>query len=364
MKLETYGTSSPGISPGNQEKVTEMGRKLIEKSIENREQSETAENFASMFEEKFLGDGQKLKTSEDLQDLESKVQEDLQFGNNGALYTTAITDFIEREFEPTLVALDVIKRIQLTEAGKDSIKVPKQPDLQVASAISADGTLTDDSADYTQTTIQTDFIGLVTPMTIELLRNANVDLMEDQLRQITNAIERKVDADIITEMENASTKNDGTYGSNGNFNYLGTGNTATYDSVVTAYYDMRANNANPDVFVAAPEFASNLFTEADMKDAVAFGTVSSSGNEASVIPAVQSILGFPVIISDQMSAGRGHWVDTDRLGYFVEKTGIETMDQQLDGKAAFEVKAIKGYGVEITKPQAVYSVIEDTDEPA
>jgi len=363
MKIETY-SGAPATGPSNQEKVTEMGRKLIEKSIQQRDKSETAEMFASQFEEKFLEDGAKLQTSEDLENLESKVQEDLQFGNNSALYTTAITDFIEREFEPQLVALDVIKRIQLTERGKDSIKVPKQPDLQVASDVSNDGTLTDDTADYSQTTIQTDFVGLVSQMTVELLRNANVDLMEDQLRQITNAIERKVDSDIITEMEKASTKNDGTYGSNNNFNYLGSGTTASYNAVVEAYYDMRANNANPDVFVASPEFASNLFTEADMKNAVAFGTVSASGNDANVIPQAQRILDSPVIVSDQMSQDRGHWVDTDRLGYFVEKTGIETMDQQLDGKAAFEVKAVKGFGVEITKPQAVYSVIEETDEPA
>lgn len=363
-RLETYGNSQPTPSASSQERVTEMGRKLIEKSIQNREMSETAESFAKHFEERFLEDGQQLKTTEDLENLESKVQENLQFSNNSALYTTAITDFIEREFEPTLVGMDVIKRIQLTEQGKDSIKVPKQPDLQVAADVSADGTLTDDSADYTQTTIQTDFIGLVTPMTIELLRNANVDLMEDQLRQITNALERKVDADVTTEMENAATKGDATYGDNSNYNYLGTGNTASYNAVVTAYYDMRANNADPDMFICSPEFASNLFTEADMKDAVAFGTVSAGGNDANVVPAVQSILGFPVMIADQMSADYGLWVDSTRLGYLVEKTGIETMDQQLDGKAAFEVKAIKGFGVEITKPQAVYSVIEDTDEPA
>ena len=364
MRLENYGTSSPSPTAGSQEKVTEMGRKLLEKSVEQREQSKTAEKFASRFEEKFLEEGQKLKSTEDIEQLEKTAQEDLQFGNNSALYTTAITDFIEREFEPTLVGMDVIKRISLTEQGKDSIKVPKQPDLQVASDVASDGTLTDDSADYTVTTIQTDFIGLVTPMTIELLKNANVDLMEDQLRQITNALERKVDADVTTEMENAATKNDGTYGSNNNFNYLGSGTNASYDGVVEAYYDMRANNADPDMFICSPEFGGNLFTEADMKDAVAFGTVSAGGNDANVVPAVQSILGFPVMIADQMSANYGLWVDTDRLGYLVDKTGIETMDQQLDGKAAFEVKAIKGFGVEITKPQAVYSVIEDTDEPA
>ncbi len=342
-----------------------MGRKLMEKAVEQRDKSETAEKFASHFEQTFLEeeDEGSLRTTEDLRDLESTVQEDLQFGNNSALYTTAIADFIEREFQPTLLEAGVIKRIQLPERGKDSIKIPKQPDLQSASTVADDGTLTDDSADYGSLTINTDFVGLVSQMTIELLRNANVDLMEDQLRQITNAIERKVDSDVIAEIEAASTKNDSTYGDNSNYNYLGSGNTATYDAVVEAFYDAHANNANPDMFVAAPEFLKNLFTNADMKDAVAFGTVSSAGDNAAAVPQVQSILGFPVLMADQMTSTRGHWIDSDRLGYLVEKTGVETMDQQLDGKAAFEVKAVKGFGVGVTKPQSVYSVIEDTNEP-
>jgi hypothetical protein len=47
----------------------------------------------------------------------------------------------------------------------------------------------------------------------------------------------------------------------------------------------------------------------------------------------------------------------------VEKTDIQTMDQQLDNKVAFEVKAYKGFGVQISKPQAVYSIIQDESEP-
>lgn len=365
--LEVYDTN-PQPSASQQEKVAELGRKLVEKSVEHRENVEKAEKWASTFEETFLEEGQKLETKEDLRNFESKVKEDLQFGNNSALYTTAIADFIEREFQPTLVAASAIKTIQLPEQGKDSIKIPKQPDLQVASTVADDGTLTDDSADYTQLKIQTDFIGLGTPITIELLRNANIDVLEDQLRQIVNAIENKVDQDIITEMEAASTKGDATYGDNSNYNYLGSGtfvdDTGGYDAVIKSYYDMRANNANPDMFIASPEFMGRLATNDKMSDALAFGTVSASGDEANVVPAIQAILGKPAVVADQMTATRGHWVDSERLGYLVEKTGVETMDQQLDGKAAFEVKALKGFGVGITKPQAVFSIIEDTAEPA
>lgn len=364
-RLETYETN-PNPNPSSQTQLAEAARKTFKKAVEQRDTNETANKLAEHFEETCLEEEDKgsIKSTEDLNEVANTVTEDLQFGTNSALYTTAIADFIEREFQPTLLDAGVINRIQLPEQGKDSIKIPKQPDLQTAATVASDGTLTDDSTDYGQLEISTDFVGLVSQMTVELLRNANVDLMEDQLRQITNAIERKVDADIIAEIEAASTKGDAEYGDNSNYNYLGVGNEATYDSVVTAFYDAHANNANPDMFVASPEFLRSLFTNADMKDAVAFGTVSQSGDSANVVPQVQSILGFPVMLADQMSATRGHWIDSDRLGYLVEKTGVETMDQQLDGKAAFEVKAVKGYGVGVTKPQAVFSVIEDTDEPA
>lgn len=361
MTIQNFGSSRPSVNPKNQEGVARMGRVLLEETAEKRERSETADKFVKTVEETVGADTGTITSKEDVEQLESTVQEDLQFGNNAALYTTAIADFIEREFRPSLLEAGVINELEVDQ-GRDSIKIPIQPDLQTAADVADDGTLTDDSDDYESLTIQTDFVGLGSTVTVELLRNAVVDLLEDQLRQITNAIERKVDADVISALEDVSAK-DGSRGDNNNYNYLGSGNTATYDAVVGAFYDARANNANPDAFVASPEFLKNLFTETDMKDAVAFGTVSDTGVEASAIPQVQQILGRPVLMADQMSANRGHWIDTDRVGYLVQNTGIETMDQQLDNKAAFEVKAVKGFGVGITKPQAVYSVIEDTDEP-
>jgi len=357
-------STAPSPSPSQQENLRRFGEKMIEDAIEKRSHSETADRFLSTIEEKMLQDDKTLnkETFKAVkEDFDNTVKEDLQFGNNSALYTTAIADFIEQEFEPDLVAVDAINTLTLGQ-GRDSIKIPKQPDLQVASTIANDGTLTDDSADYTETTIQTDFIGLRSTMTVELLRNANIDLMEDQLRQISDALERKVDADIITEIKKASTKNDATYGSNNNFEYLGTGNTITYEAVVDAFYGMIENNADPDMLLMSPEVAGNLFNDTDVKDAVAFGTVSG-GDQADIAPQMQSFLGMPVIISSQVGADRAYWLDTDRLGYLVEKTGIETMDQQLDNKAAFEVKAFRGFGVEVTKPQAVYSIIEDAAEP-
>jgi len=357
-RLETYN-SRPTARAGSQELVSSAFRTALEDAVEKRGKSESADRMLEHIEDLT---GQEIESKEDLHELDKTVQEDLQFGNNSALYTTAITDFIEQEFEPSLVAIDAINRLTL-QNGQDSIKVPKQPDLQVASTVANDGTLTDDSTDYDQKTIQTAFVGLTSLMTSELLENANIDLMEDQLRQIANAVERKVDADIIAEINKASTKNDGEYGTNNNFRYLGTGEDITYDDVIEAYFSAVSNNAEPDMLLMNPDVAGNLHTDADTKDAVAFGTVNvGDGNQ--VADQVQQFLGFPVMISSQVGAERAYWIDTDRLGYLVEQTGIQTMDQQVDGKAAFEVKAIKGFGVGITKPQAVYSIIEQTDEPA
>ncbi len=358
--IESY-ESQPSFGQGQKEKVQEMGREMLKDAIEKRGRSEAADNVLEHFEDEVLDGDVELKTQEDLEDLENKVQEDLQYGNNAALYSTQIADFIEREFRPRLVAEGVIKTLNVDE-GYDSIKVPKQPDLQIASTVSNDGTLTDDSTDYTSLTIDTDFIGLRSTVTMELLRQANVDLLEDQLRQISFAISKKVDADIIAEMDKATTPTDSTYGDNTNYTYLGTGNEVSYDDMVGAFYDMVSNNADPALFLCSPEFAANLFQDADVKDAVAFGT-QPSGEDADVVPRIQSFMGKPVMVSSQVDADRGYWVDRERIGYLVNKTGIETMDQQLDNKAAFEVKAVKGFGVGITKPQALYKIEEDADTP-
>jgi len=364
MRLEHY-ESMPSPGQGQQEKISELGRKMVEDAAEKRGKSEAADKVLEHFENEVLNP-QKVEESVGEAGITSKedfqtVTEDLQFGNNSALYSTQIADFIEREFRPRLVAEGIIKTINVNQ-GYDSIKVPKQPDLQNASTVADDGTLTDDSADYTSLTISTDFIGLRSTMTVELLRQANVDLLEDQLRQISFAISKKVDADIIAEMDAATTPTNGTYGDNSNYLYLGTGNDVTYDDMVTAYYDMVANNAEPAMFLCSPNFAKELFNDADVKDAVAFGT-QPSGEDADVVPRIQSFLGKPVMVSSQVGAERGYWIDRERIGYLVNKTGIETMDQQLDNKAAFEVKAVKGFGVGITKPQALYKIEQQADTP-
>lgn len=373
MQFQSF-EGSPGWSASNTTHLPRMGRMMLEDAVKKRQRgstSDSAERVLEHFESEFLNkeavethiDKQNIQTTNDLKKLEEAVvqSEDLQFGNNSALYTTQIADFIEREFRPRLVAADVIRTTEVGQ-GYDSLKVPKQPDLQVASTIADDGTLTDDSADYGSLTINTDFIGLRSKVTMELLKNATVDLLEDQLRQITFALQRKVDSDIITEIQKASTKNDGTYGSNNNFLYLGNGNNVTYDDMVDAYYAAVANNANPDMFLCSPDFAANLAEDSDMKEAVAFGT-TRQGEEADTVPRIQSFMGKPLMVSSQVGSNRGYWLDTDRLGWLVNKSGIETMDQQLDNQAAFEVKAARGFGVGITRPQSVYSVIEQTAEP-
>jgi len=354
----THYESNPSPNREQKTRIEKMGKILVEQAAEQGRETEVKQHFEESFDVEVQGSGDVKSVEEQL-----RSREDLQFGNNSSLYTTAITDFIEREFQPRLVAEGAIKTLTIGQ-GRDSIKVPKQPDLQTASTVANDGTLTNDSEDYTDKTIQTDFIGLRSTVTSELLRNANVDLLEDQLRQIAFAISKKVDSDIITEIQKASTKNDGEYGSNNNFLYTGSTNTVSYDDMVTAYYEAIANNANPDMFLCSPTFAQNLAQDADVKDAVAFGTVPS-GEDADAVPRIQSFLGKRIVVSSQVGADRGYWIDGDRLGYLVNKEGgMETMDQQLDNKAAFEVKAIRGFGVGITKPQAVYSIIQNTDEPA
>lgn len=327
------------------EAVARLGEIIIESVF--KEQKRANEKWRKVFE--------KLGVTEDFITKEATLQK----GNNTGVFTTAVAGFIEKAFRPKLIAEGIIKKIPLDMKGHDSIKVPKGENL-TAVTVGADGSVTADDKNYGSKTITVDWVGCQTSLTHQLISVGAVDLLADKLEEIGFAISKKVDADILAEIIKAGTKNDSEYGDNSNYSYLGAGNYITYDALVDAMTGHENLNAEPKAIVCNPTDKARILKDSDIKSALAFGTTP----EGKIIPSVLEIFDLKLLSTPQMTAGKIALVDTDKLGYFIDATPIETWDGRLQTTIAFEVIGAKAYGVGITRPEATYIIHENADEPA
>lgn len=343
-----------------QETVAELGREMVEDLQDSDTRPKVKEKWQSVSE-----------TFEKVAEEDVEVSQE-NLPDDSSLYSTMIAQFIEDALQPRLVALDVMREINFDlNVGYDSIKIPKD-NLLTASDLNSDGTFpSEETTGYDDLTINISWVGAYTSIPAQLLRKSAVDLAAHRLRQIGEAIARKVDSDIITDMTDATDKN-GSYGDNGNYLYGGNNDGSvnsddgfdsnkeiTYDVLVNAQSDMMDNNAMPDVIVTNNQTWGRLMTDADMKDALAFGTTTQGE-----IPMVQQFGDMRLVPTGQMPSNQTVLVDTDNAGYFVDASGVETFDGRVSNTVQFEVVAIKGYGVGQVRPKALFGIKENTDEPA
>lgn len=294
----------------------------------------------------------------DVVDRKESLKQDEAFSDDTDLYTTLQADMITQALEPELFALDAINTLQFELGnGVDSIQIPAGQQLE-AVELNADGTLSEDTTDYTSTQVDIKWVGVRTTFSGQLVDKAKVDLLAHRMQQAGRAIARKVDSDIITEMDKASTKGDADYGDNSNYNYLGTGTVAGYDDVVDAMAGARDNDADPDLLLTNNSSWANLMKDADMKNALGFGTTPEGD-----IPMVQRFGSLMVRATSQVPADSLYLIDTERTGMFVDASSVQTFDGRVNEAYQFEILAVKAYGVSIVQPQTVYQIIENTAEP-
>lgn len=287
---------------------------------------------------------------------DTKAIESINIGESD-LYTTAISDFIERKLEPKLVATGAIKKITNFNArGNDSIKVPIRQNLITATDLPDDGSVTYDGGTYTSTTVTLRYVHAAQRLTREILQFANVDLMSEELGQIGSAIARKVDSDIIAAMKTATTA------ANGNLTQLGAATTVTFDDLVDGRKSALDNNACPNLMLVSPETEATIiklgeFTGASTQVGALNMASDSNGN---TFPVPQQFLGMRFAVSQQVDDDDIFLIDGEiGPGYYVETGAIEVFDGRISGTVAFEVIGAKAYGVSIVQPKAIFRIEEN-----
>ena len=280
--------------------------------------------------------------------------------DDASLYSTIVSQFIEEAYQPKLVTDGVIKTLNFQlDNGANSIKIPKDGSLS-AQAITATGTFGsgEDTTAYGDTTITLAWNGAYTSIPYPLMRWSNVELMGHRLGQIGKAIANKVDDDVLTQMEKASTKDDATYGDNSNYSYMGATTALTFDGLVNGLAVAEGNNVTPTDLILTPSNYGVVLKNDDVVTMLAYAS-----NQTDTAKPFQTLLGMKVHVSSQLTAKNTLLVDRLGCGYLAEGSGIETWDGRVDNTIQMQVVGAKNYGTSIVRPVAVTNVIDNTAEP-
>jgi len=336
--VKTY--TSDSYSGGNTEAVEKLGKFIVETTMER-------DNNGDFYS---ADDMQRVK--ENVAAFPQALKEDLTSDNNGGLYTTVVADFVERALRPTLVAEGVIKRLRISNRGTSAIKIPVST-LVTASALPDSGAVTySSSADYSSQTVTLGWVYAAQKITMELIEQANVDLIQDQFIELGDAIARKIDSDIIAAMSTATPSDD----SNSNYTALGTSTDLAYASLVTGITDAFTNNAMVDTILVNTTNWGVLLKDTDVKTALGF----NSTQPGTIYPQVINLFGMKLIMSNQVGANDTYLIDSKRTGYFVEASDVKVFNDRVSGSLAQEVIAAKNYGVTIVQPKSVFRLKDNT----
>lgn len=323
---------------------------------------ETVERIGRTIHEGAKDPDQRESVKDKYEELVSKAEEyknEEAFSDDTDLYSTLQADMIEEALEPRLLAQDAIRSMDFNLGqGFDSIQIPTGNQL-TASTLNADGTLSEDSTDYDSVTISIDWVGVRTTFSHQIVEKAAVDLLAFRLEQAGRAIARRVDTDILTQIEKAGTKGDADYGDNSNYVYTGVGNTAAYGDVISVIETGVDNDANLDMGILSSEVWGALHRDADVKDVLAF-TATAEGD----FSMVQNFGPLRLMVTGQVTADKGLFVDSSRNAMFIDASPVETFDGRVSEAAQFEILAVKGYGVKILQPETVVVLHQDADQPA
>lgn len=305
---------------------------------------------------------QRNSVKEKYKDLVEKVEEYKQteaFSDDADLYSTLQADMIEQALEPQLIGMDAIRSIDFQlGTGVDSINIPSGNQL-TAVDVNSDGSLSEDTTDYDGKSISINWVGVRTTFSGQLVNKTAVDLLAYRMEQAGRAIARRVDSDILTEMENAGTKGDSTYGDNSNYIYTGDGNDVTFDDVIDVIETGLDNDAALDMGLLSTEVWAALHKDADMKNVLAF-TATSDGD----FGLVQNFGPLRLLASSQVNADKAIFVDSERTAMFVDASAVETFDGRVSENFQFEILAVKAYGVGILQPQSLVVLHQGAAEPA
>lgn len=334
--------SSQELISGDTQAIEKLGYEILKTTVERIDNSR-AMSDADLKQRNYIAE----RFSEEISQLRNTSKEDITFSTTPGVYTTVVADFIEKKLRPNLVAQNVIKRLSWDAKGVSSVKIPVN-DLAVAAPLPDTGAVTYGANGYTSVTVPLTWQYAANKITLAIVEQSNVDLIQDQLGELGDALARKIDSDIIAAIDAAVTV--GTNGTN-----LGVGVNITYPSLVAGIAAAGANYAEPDVILTNWTTWSNLMNDTDIKTGLANNSVTLGTD----FPMVQTLFGKKLIVSNQVGAGMLYLIDSNRTGYYIEASEVKVFNDRVSGSLANEVIAAKLYGVGIAQPNSIYRIAEN-----
>lgn len=355
LKQEIRVEEAPGHNKlpmmQSHEIVENLGKMLVEANVDLAKNGSWLSHSHKKKSEAFFENaiGMDMPSAEEF---DGMTKEDLDFPNNTALYTTVVRNIVERAFRPQLVMNEIIKTITVNASGMKDLQIPISA-LRTALALPDSGVLpapTND--DYSDATIDLGWIYSYEVITIQLIQQGVIDIVQDQMFELGDALARKVDLDIVTAIETASPS----AGTNNNYVALGAATFMSYSALVDGVMAHIGLNALPDAIVTNPLTWANFLKDSNVITALGY----NSQDKGSLFPRIQDFLGLRVVLTTQATAKNLYIVDTARCKYLVEGSAIQMLDGRKSGTVNTEVIGLKLYGVQVIQSEAVYRIVEDT----
>ena len=330
------------------ESVERLGKLLLESQLKLAKNESWLTNSQEEKTNEFFEMALGIKELPSSEEFDNMSKEDLTFPNNTALYTTVVRNIVERAFRPALVMNQVIKTITVNPSGMSDLKIPISA-LRTALDLPASGVLPDPANDdYSDETITLGWIYSYEVVTIQLITQGIIDIIQDQMFELGDALARKVDSDIVAAIETASPN------TNANSNYTLLSSTMTYVDLATGIMNHINLNALPDVIVTNPLTWLNFLKDTNVITALGYNSV----DKGSVFPRIQDFFGLRLVLSTQASAQNLYIIDSQRCKYLVEASAIQMLDGRKSGTVNWEIIGLKLYGVKVIQPEAVYRLVE------
>lgn len=288
-----------------------------------------------------------------------RFREDVDTGNSGALFITALASVIRHAVEPNMVGLELLQQNYdlMNGGGKGAIKLPKEKRV-TAAEVAEGGIVTYTGEGYDSIVVQPTKKVAASKITWEMVKRAMVSMIRAEAVRVGKAIARKVDSDIITGITNVC--------SSANSNRVATGGASTrisynklVDTIATVEgYDVGGFHVTH--IVIHPDDYAALVKDTNFQLGLTRAPITSGqpgSANVELFPIVEFFGGRKIVQTAQVTTGTTLVVDANELGTFVHESDVEVVDSRIPGSVDSEVIALKSYGIGIQNVRASASCV-------
>jgi len=241
--------------------------------------------------------------------------------------------------KPYLRAVQLFKvNKDLTKQAGDTIKIPKRPRLTASQFTAGSENVPSTSVTYSTVSITANTVGQSVKIPLTAIKNAQVDVVNDLVNALGEAIALKEDEDCVNALISGAS-----------FVISATSaGVLTYEDLIKAKSSLEGAYFTPKVLLVNPSEHNDLLKSDMFTDASKYGSAEPLLNGE-----VGKIAGMKVVVDHKVPSGKAIVLDPDYAGLYVLKEDVKVEEKELPEQYAVQLIATKWYGVGVIYSSAI-----------